>query len=94
MGIVCGVVRVGADREWICRVMIGDWQDEWDLERRGSDRSVNRHDTCRGAAYLNKGMKLARPVQIAASQLIAAVKEDIWNLLRCCVRMGRARVRR
>ena len=24
-----------------------------DLKRRGSDRSVNRHDTCRGAAYLN-----------------------------------------
>jgi hypothetical protein len=22
------------------------------------------------------------------------VKEDIWNLLRCCVRMGRARIRR
>jgi len=74
--------------------MIDDWQDEWDLKRHGSDRSVNRHDTCRGAAYLNKGMKLTRPVQIAASQLIAAVKEDIWNLLRCCVRMGRARIRR
>ena len=37
--------------------MIGDWQDEWDLERRGSYRSVNRHDTCRGAAYLNKKMQ-------------------------------------
>ena len=34
--------------------MIGDWQDEWDLKRRGSDRSVNRHDTCRVAAYLNQ----------------------------------------
>jgi len=34
--------------------MIGDWQDEWDLKRRGSDRSVNRHDTCRVAAYLNE----------------------------------------
>jgi len=33
--------------------MIGDWQDEWDLKRRVSDRSVNRHDTCRVAAYLN-----------------------------------------
>jgi hypothetical protein len=37
--------------------MIGDWQDEWDLQRRGSDRSVNRHDTCRGAAYLNQGLQ-------------------------------------
>jgi len=37
--------------------MIGDWQDEWDLKRRGSDRSVNRHDTCRGAAYLNIAME-------------------------------------
>ena len=53
---MCGVVRVGADREWICRVMIGDWQDEWDLNRRGADRSVNRHDTCRVAAYLNKSV--------------------------------------
>jgi hypothetical protein len=33
--------------------MIGDWQDEWDLKRRGSYRSVNRHDTCRVATYLN-----------------------------------------
>ena len=33
--------------------MIGDWQDGWDLKRRGSDRNVNRHDTCREAAYLN-----------------------------------------
>jgi hypothetical protein len=42
------------DCEWIWRGMIGDWQDEWDLKRRGSDRSVNRHDICRVAAYLNK----------------------------------------
>jgi len=33
--------------------MIGDWEDEWDFKRRGSDRSVNRHDACRIAAYLN-----------------------------------------
>ena len=46
-----------AEREWIWRGMIGDWQDEWDLKRRGSDRSVNRHDTCRVAAYLNIGIK-------------------------------------
>ena len=39
-----------ADREWIWTGMIGDWQDEWDLKRRGSDRSVNRHDTRRIAA--------------------------------------------
>jgi len=55
--IVCGAVRVMADREWIWSGMIGDWQDEWDLKRRGSDRSVNRHDTCRGAAYLNRGVQ-------------------------------------
>jgi len=36
-----------ADREWIWRGMIGDWQDEWDLKRPASDRSVNGHDTCR-----------------------------------------------
>ena len=46
-----------ADREWICRVMIGDWQDEWDLKRHASDRRVNRHDTFRGAAYLNRSLK-------------------------------------
>ena len=34
--------------------MIGYWQDERDLKRRRSDRSVNRHDTCRVAAYLNQ----------------------------------------
>jgi len=54
LGIVRGAVRVMADREWIWRGMIGDWQDEWDLKRHGSYRSVNRHDTCRVAAYLNK----------------------------------------
>jgi hypothetical protein len=43
-----------ADRECIWRGMIGDWQDEWDLKGRGSDRGVNRHDTCRVAVYLNK----------------------------------------
>jgi hypothetical protein len=37
--------------------MIGDWPDEWDSKRRGSDRSVNRHGTCRGAAYLNHGVQ-------------------------------------
>ena len=42
-----------ADRGCICRGMIGDWQDEWDLKRRGSDQSVNRHDISRRAAYLN-----------------------------------------
>ena len=46
-----------ADREWIWRGMIGDWQDEWDLERRGSYRSVNRHDTCRVAAYSKKRLE-------------------------------------
>jgi hypothetical protein len=44
------------DREWIWSGMIGGWQDEWDLKRRGSDRSVNRHETCRGAAHLNHGL--------------------------------------
>jgi hypothetical protein len=52
--IVCGAVRVVADREWIWRGMIGDWQDEWELRKRGSYRTVNRHDTCRVAAYWNK----------------------------------------
>ena len=37
--------------------MIGDWQDEWDLKKRGSDRNVNRHDTCRVAAYLNNAVQ-------------------------------------
>ena len=37
--------------------MIGDWQDEWNLKRCGSDRSVSRHDTCRGAAYLNHSIE-------------------------------------
>jgi len=37
--------------------MIGDWQDEWDLKRRGSYRSVNRHGIRGGAAYLNIGIK-------------------------------------
>jgi len=36
--------------------MIGDWQDERDLKRRESDRSVNRHGTCRIAAYLNQSL--------------------------------------
>ncbi len=43
--------------EWIWRRMIGDWLDEWDLKRRGSDRSFNRHDTCRVASYLNIGIE-------------------------------------
>ena len=46
--------------------MIGDWQDEWDLKRRGSDRSVNRHDTCRVAAYLNNRFERTA---IAAAQV-------------------------
>ena len=51
-----------ADREWMWRGMIGDWQDAWDLKMRGSDRSVSRHDTCRRAAYLNQEMSgLAAP---------------------------------
>jgi hypothetical protein len=37
--------------------MIGDWQDEWDLKRPGSDRSVNRHDTSRATTYLNMPMQ-------------------------------------
>jgi hypothetical protein len=37
------------DRESIWRGMIGDWQDEWDLKRRGSYRTVNSHDTYRVA---------------------------------------------
>ena len=49
-----------ADREWIWRDMIGDWQDEWDLKRSGSDRSVNRRDTCLGAAYLNLALAADR----------------------------------
>ena len=32
LGIVCGAVRVMADREWIWRGMLGDWQDEWDIK--------------------------------------------------------------
>ena len=40
--------------------MIDDWQDEWDLKRRGSDRNVNRRNTCRGAAYLNNRMEPSR----------------------------------
>jgi hypothetical protein len=55
--IECGALRVMADNEWIWRGMIGEWQDEWDLKRRGSDRSVNRLDTCRIAAYLNLRLK-------------------------------------
>jgi hypothetical protein len=47
--------------------MIGDWQDEWDLKRRVSDRSVNRHDTCRVAAYLNDGIE-RMPMRTAAVQ--------------------------
>ena len=47
------VGKAFASREWIWRDMIGDWQDEWDLKRGESDRSVNRHDICRIAAYLN-----------------------------------------
>ena len=43
--------------------MIGDWQDERDIKRRGSYRSVNRHDTCRVAAYLSQ------PVERDASPL-------------------------
>ena len=39
--------------------MIGDWPDEWDLKRHGYYRSVNRHDTCRVAAYLNHGVQAA-----------------------------------
>ena len=51
-----------ADRERIWRGMIGGWQDERDLKRRGSCRSVNRHDTSRVAAYLNQEMSgLAAP---------------------------------
>jgi hypothetical protein len=45
-----------ADREWIWNGMMGDWhdwQDEWDLKRRGSYRGVNTHDTCRAAAQLD-----------------------------------------
>lgn len=42
-----------ADREWVWRITIGNWQDEWGLKRSGSYRSVNRHSTCRVAAYLN-----------------------------------------
>jgi len=36
------------------RGMIRDWQDEWDLKRRGSYRIANRHDTCRVAASFNQ----------------------------------------
>ena len=49
--------------------MIGDWQDEWDLKRRGSDRSVNRHDTCREAAYLN--------MAFAADSLLLRLKRTV-----------------
>jgi hypothetical protein len=41
----------------IATTLRSGWQDEWDLKGRGSDRSVNRHDTCRGAAYLNEWMQ-------------------------------------
>jgi hypothetical protein len=47
--------------------MIGDWQDEWDLKRRGSDRSINRHDICRGAAYLNQSLQRNCP-RVARSE--------------------------
>jgi hypothetical protein len=55
--------------------MIGDWQDEWDLKRRGSDRSVNRHDTCRVAAHLNKTLKLTPWGPLGSEGSILGAKE-------------------
>jgi hypothetical protein len=55
--------------------MIGDWQDEWDLKRRGSDQSVNRRDTCRVAAYLNQLVEdvSANPLHSFAAHLTGAL---------------------
>jgi hypothetical protein len=66
-----------ADREWIWRGMIGDWQDEWDLKRRGSNRSVNRHDTCRGAAFLNLALnRTSAPLPRGVQPFKAALAEN------------------
>jgi len=51
--------------------MIGDWQDEWDLKRRGSNRSLNRHDTCSVAAYLNKANPAGAKGIVADASLAA-----------------------
>jgi len=48
------VKSAGPMHEVYWRGMIRDWQDEWDLKRRGSYRIANRHDTCRVAASFNQ----------------------------------------
>jgi hypothetical protein len=61
---------VMVDHEWIWRGMIGDWQNEWDLKRRGSDRSVNRHDTLPRSGLLEPPLGAGKPLKLAFAEQI------------------------
>jgi len=65
---VCGAVRVIADREWIWRGMIGDWQDTEGVLGMFGEKLGTARRACR--AFVEKGIAEGRRQDLTGGGLL------------------------